>query len=103
MPYIDTEAAALVRQLREKRGLSPEAMSKRISALAVAERSELGGVDPFTIRRIEGRPEKRKPGMVPSVRVARVVAGFFALEPDAIWKPDRRVYVAAERPEGRAA
>ena len=89
MPFVDPEAGALVREMREARGLSPEALAVEISAMAAREGWTRGTVDAYTIRRIEGKPPERL-GRVPSTRVAFVVAQFFDMQPHEIWKPTRR-------------
>lgn len=73
----DRRAASLIRELREERGLSPEALSAEIfktSGLYVSGR---------TIRRIEDI------GAVPSVRVKFVIASFFDRSPASIWTGGR--------------
>jgi transcriptional regulator with XRE-family HTH domain len=95
MPFIDPEAATLVRALREARGLSPEALAREITVMAAGEGWTRGSVDAYTIRRIEGTASRNRPGRVPSARVAFVVAHYFGMRPHDIWKPSRRVQVPA--------
>lgn len=95
MPFIDLEAAEMVRTMRKRQGLSPETLAEEICAMCAREGwHKLGGVDGSTIRRIEGIPEKGRPGFVPSVRVACVIARYFGLAgPEEIWKSTWRVKV----------
>lgn len=84
MALIDTYAAQTLVELRQERGLSPEAL-----ALAIAEEAkglsfgQRGAVDAHTIRRIE------RHGHVPGIRVAFVLANYFGKRPDEIWDPRR--------------
>lgn len=91
MPFIDTQAAATVRELREARGLSPEAMAHEIRLLAMREGWKLGTVDAFTIRRIEGN-EKRH-GRIPSLRVRVVIGLYLDVPAHEIWKSANRLWV----------
>lgn len=95
MPFIDLEAAARVRDLRESRGLSPEALAERISAKAAAEGWDIGTIHAYTIRRIEGNPAKQVGGRVPGIRVQCVIGLFFGVDHREIWKANRRMYVPA--------
>lgn len=98
MPFIDPEASALIRELREQRGLSPEALADEIDAMIAREGDawKRGSVDAYTIRRIEGIPGRAdRPGFVPGTRVQFVLAYYFDLLPHEIWKPARRVKVTA--------
>lgn len=109
MPFVDTEAAARVRELREALGLSPEALADEIRDMASAHGWKLGAVDAYTIRRIEGIPERGRLGRVPRIRVQVVLACYFASVAGQlaeagidhprnhadIWKPGRRTKVAA--------
>jgi len=86
---IDHAAAQRIRELREIRGFSPEALAAAIKdASKNAPWGERGAVDAHTIRRIE------KHGHVPGPRVQFVLARFFDLTPHELWQP-RRSRVAA--------
>ena len=98
MPFIDLEAAATVRELRERRGLSPEALAERISAKAAAEGWDVGTIHAYTIRRIEGNPAKGIGGRVPGIRVQCVIGLYFGVDHREIWKDSRRMYVPADPP-----
>lgn len=107
MSFIDTAAAASVREMREALGLSPEALAAEISDLARSRGWKLGTVHAYTIRRIEGIPERQVWGRVPRIRVQVVLAYYFASVADElvaagvdhprnhtdIWKPGRRMKV----------
>jgi len=92
MPLIDFHAAQLLTEMREERGLSPEALAQQI-----AVRRDIAGlptgrgtVDAHTIRRIE------RHGHVPGPRVAFVLAAFFGMRPNELWRPvHRRKAIAA--------
>lgn len=84
MAFIDHYAASTIKEWREERGLSPEALAVEINA--VGRDRGLGPkytVHPHTIRRIEG-------GHVPGIRVRMVVASFFEMPPHKLWRADRR-------------
>jgi uncharacterized protein YbjT (DUF2867 family) len=66
----------VLRILREARGLSPEALSEQIAA------SGAGSVSGKTIRRIEDDPWP-----VPTLRVQKLVAGFFDRHHYEVWQP----------------
>lgn len=91
MALIDHYAAQRLRDMREERGLSPEALSREIALMAEkADWGSRGAVDAHTIRRIERR------GHVPGPRIAFVVANYFGLRPNELWMPsNRRQEVAA--------
>lgn len=91
MALIDHYAAQRVRDMREERGLSPEALSREISSMAAsAGWGTRGSVDAHTIRRIERR------GHVPGPRIAFVLASYFGLKPHELWVPaNRRQEMAA--------
>lgn len=85
MALIDTYAASRLTELREQRGLSPEALAIEINAAALAAGlGSRGAVDPHTIRRIE------RHGHVPGVRVAFVISSYFELVPHELWHPGNR-------------
>lgn len=73
MQYTDSRAAALVTELREEAGLSPEGLSRAIFV------SGLGYVSGRTIRNIE------KFETVPTLRVRNSLARYFERSPRAIW------------------
>jgi len=78
----DKAAGALLRELRENRGLSPEQMPHALLA---------AGFEPVsgpTIRRIE------REGMIPHIRNRFALAQFFGREVTELWRP-RRQRVAA--------
>lgn len=75
-PNRDRHAAALVREMRVDRGLTPEALSYEI--YRVAPRAPVSG---RTIRRIEND------GVIPSVRVMFGIASAFGMVPSQIWAP----------------
>lgn len=84
MQYTDSQAAALLSQLREEAGLSPEALSRAIFVRG------LGYVSGRTIRNTE------KHETVPTLRVRAALAGYFDRSPRSIWRNaptvmDRRV------------
>lgn len=91
MPFIDTQAAARLVELREARGLSPEDLAREIAEMAkrLGPGWTRGAVDPYTIRRIE------KKGFVPGTRVSFVIATYFEVDRREIWKPGQRVEIAA--------
>lgn len=85
MAFTDHHAASLITEMREARGLSPEALATEINAASRAQ--GLGAkftVHPHTIRRIE------REGHVPGVRVRLVLSSFFGLTPHELWRSDRR-------------
>lgn len=85
MPLIDVHGAQRLADLRESRGLSPEALSAEIATAAVAAPwGRRGSVDAHTIRRIE------RYGHVPGPRVAFVLASYFDLQPHELWQPGNR-------------
>lgn len=84
-PEIDLDGAMALRELREARGLTPEALAADIARMAY----ERGSVDASTIRRIE------KFGHVPRPRVAFVLAAYFEMVPHELWPPHARMLVAA--------
>lgn len=84
MAFTDHYAASTIKEWREERGLSPEALAAEINT-AGRERG-LGPkytVHAHTIRRIES-------GHVPGVRVRLVIASFFETSPHKLWRADRR-------------
>lgn len=85
MAFKDEGAGALVRELREERGLnSPEALANDVRLKARTEAwGERGAVDAWTIRQIERK------GRVPGVRVQFVLAHYFGVDRRAIWVPGR--------------
>jgi transcriptional regulator with XRE-family HTH domain len=80
----DRHAAALIRELRVDRGLTPEALSyeihKRVPGHPVSGR---------TIRRIE------RTGAIPTVRVMFGLAAVFGMTPSQIWSSRARKPVTA--------
>lgn len=84
MPFIDTYAADRIREMRDQRGLSPEALAREISKASRAHGWERGSVDAHTIRKIEGT------GHVPTTRVRFVVSSYFGLLPHELWEPWRK-------------
>lgn len=83
---VDHRAADTIRELREDRGLSQEALGKAVKreALARGWYKVHGAVDPYTIRRIEDT------GHVPSERVRMAIALYFEMQPREIWQPQNR-------------
>lgn len=89
MALIDHYASQRLRDMRESRGLSPEALAQEIAAKAKsAGWGCRGTVDAHTIRRIERR------GHVPGPRIAFVVAAYFDLVPHELWLPANRRHEA---------
>jgi DNA-binding XRE family transcriptional regulator len=80
----DRHAAALIRQMRVDRGLTPEGLSYEIYRCAPG-----APVSGRTIRRIE------KEAVIPSVRVMFGIAQAFDMVPSQIWGSAARVKVAA--------
>lgn len=79
---IDHAAAQSIREMRELRGYSPEALAAAIKEAAkTAPWGERGAVDAHTIRRIE------KHGYVPGPRVQFVLASYFGLIVHELWRP----------------
>lgn len=79
---IDHAAAQSIREMREARGYSPEALSAAIrDASKDAPWGDRGAVDAHTIRRIE------KHGHVPGPRVQFVLSAFFGMTPHEMWRP----------------
>ena len=79
---IDHAAAQRIREMREARGYSPEALAAAIrDAAQDAPWGDRGAVDAHTIRRIE------KTGHVPGPRIQFVLASFFGLVPHELWLP----------------
>lgn len=74
----DRQAAAFIRQQRRRRGQSAEQLGHDI------------GVSGNTIRRCEL-------GFLPYANTQKVIARFFSLEPDEIWRKDRLDYLRSER------
>lgn len=70
----DERAAALLTQLREDAGLSPEALSRAIFV------ADLGFVSGRTIRNIENEHH------VPTLRVRASIARYFDRNPRSIWR-----------------
>ena len=100
MAFFDVNAGATLIELREGLGLSPEALAKRIAERARRENWDVGAVDAWTIREIEGNPAKGKLPRIPKIRVQVVMAMFYGVDRRDIWKPGR----AVERPTvGRVA
>lgn len=91
MALIDHYAAHRLRDMREERGLSPEALAREIVAQAKRESwGSRGVVDPHTIRRVE------RHGHVPGPRIMFVLAAYFGMRPHEMWVPaNRRQDVAA--------
>jgi hypothetical protein len=86
MPFVDYTAADRIRELREDRGLSNEALANAIKRYALEQdwAKVHGTVDPFTLRRIE------HDGHCPSERVRVVIALFFEVRPRDIWRRENR-------------
>lgn len=81
---IDHAAAQRIREMREARGYSPEALSAAIKEAGKdAPWGDRGAVDAHTIRRIE------RSGHVPGPRVQFVLANYFDLTPHELWLPQR--------------
>lgn len=74
MQYTDSRAAAILTQLREDQGLSPEHLSR-----AIFEAGH-GYVSGRTIRNIEGDPSP-----IPTLRVRMAIARYFERHPRTIW------------------
>lgn len=84
MPMVDHYAGQALREMRELRGLSPEALSDDIRLRARnAAWGERGAVDAHTIRRIERR------GHVPGPRVQFILASYFDKTVHELWVPSR--------------
>lgn len=84
MSLIDDYAAQRVRELREERGMSPEALATDIHIAARnASWGRRGAVNAHTIRRIEG-------GHVPGLRVRFVIASYFGLAMGDLWPRSRQ-------------
>lgn len=94
--FIDHVASNRLIELRENRGLSPERLARLINERAEAEGWEVGAVHESTIRRIEGNPRKNVPGVVPSIRVQVVIALFFGIDRQEIWRPGRAIEMELE-------
>jgi transcriptional regulator with XRE-family HTH domain len=86
-PRRDRHAAALLRQLRVDRGLTPEGLSYAIHKVAPGH-----PVSGRTIRRIEST------GHVPTVRAMFGIAAVFGMVPSQIWAT-----AAAPAPRQRVA
>lgn len=85
MALIDIHAAERIREMREARGMSPEALASDITRRAMSEGwGTRGTVNAHTIRRIEAQ------GHVPGPRVAFVLASYFGLAPHQVWEPANR-------------
>lgn len=83
MPMVDFAAAQRIREMREARGYSPEALASAIrEASKDAPWGDRGAVDAHTIRRIE------RSGHVPGPRVQFVLSQFFGFAaPHELWLP----------------
>lgn len=93
--FTDDVAAARIERMREDRGLSQEGLANAVKVFAkdqgwykVRRGRAQGGVDAFTIRRIES-------GHLPSERVRLVLALYFGKQPRDIWEPRNRRPVKA--------
>jgi ribosome-binding protein aMBF1 (putative translation factor) len=85
MSLIDIHAAQRIQEMREARGLSPEALAADIATHALsAGWGRRGSVDAHTIRRIE------RHGHVPGPRVAFVMASYFGMPPHELWEARNR-------------
>lgn len=82
-PNRDRHAAALIRELRVDRGLTPEALSYAIYRAAPGY-----PVSGRTIRRIE------REGVIPSVRVMFGIASAFGMVPSQLWGTTTRAMAA---------
>lgn len=91
MALIDIHAAGRITEMRESRGMSPEALALDIADHAASEGwGQRGAVNAHTIRRIE------RQGHVPGPRVAFVMASYFGMTPHELWlAQNKRVLVAA--------
>lgn len=98
MPYIDPSASARVKELREPLGYSPERLAAVVRARATREGWDLGGIDAYTIRRIEGTD--RRWGLIPGLRVRVLLETYFETR---IWKQENRIWVPSDRREAMAA
>lgn len=79
---IDHAAAQRIREMREVRGFSPEALAAAIKdAGKDATWGDRGAVDAHTIRRIE------RHGHVPGPRVQFVLSAYFDMTPHELWQP----------------
>lgn len=88
MALIDTHAAGRLSEMRQDRGLSPEALSDELKRLAVqAGWGSRGAADGHTIRRIE------RHGHVPGERVRFVITAYFGLKPHELWERGNRVEI----------
>jgi transcriptional regulator with XRE-family HTH domain len=77
----DTDAAAVLRDLREARGLSPEEVPHKMRMAGIENRNIPSG---RTIRRVEDE------GVVPIVRYRFGLAAFYERPITAIWAPARQ-------------
>ncbi len=86
-----------MREMRERKGMSPERLAVAIAAFAADQGPEwdYGTVDAYTIRRIEGNPRRGRLGAVPGIRVQHVLASFFEIDRELIWRPGAQIEVAA--------
>ena len=87
----DHRAGALLKELRENRGLSPEQLSHAIYGAG------LGTISGQTIRRTEDK------GAIPQVRNRFALAQFFDREVVDIWQPKRQVRQSAGTGQERVA
>lgn len=86
-----------MRELRERKGMSPERLAVAIADFAREQGPSWahGTVDAYTIRRAEGNPRRGRLGAVPGVRVQYVLATFFGTTPEQIWQPGAQMEIAA--------
>lgn len=74
MQYTDPRAAAILAQLREDQGLSPEQLSRAIF------QAGFGYISGRTVRNIENDPNP-----IPTLRVRMSIARYFDRHPRSIW------------------
>lgn len=98
MGFIDTAAAAQLKEMMDEHGLTAESLALRLKLTAdIAIRSGdapwagyRGTVDATTIRRIIDE------GHVPGPRVRGVLANYFNLAPRELWRPSLRLRTSRE-------